>query len=96
MFLTQAPSVERDTVLNFHVKVQGGTFSSEEVRKVMVMVYQPRTFIQTDKPIYLPGQTGKHNQIINSRQKLQVQVYTCLFEVNIRKLQTVIYPTSVS
>ncbi|XP_075891994.1 alpha-2-macroglobulin-like [Nelusetta ayraudi] len=53
----QAPSVERNTVLNFHVKVQGGTFSSEEVRKVMVRVYQPRTFIQTDKPIYLPGQT---------------------------------------
>uniref|UniRef100_A0A671V4N6 Alpha-2-macroglobulin domain-containing protein n=1 Tax=Sparus aurata TaxID=8175 RepID=A0A671V4N6_SPAAU len=42
----------------FHVEVQGATFHSEEVRKVMIKIYQPVTFIQTDKPIYLPGQTG--------------------------------------
>ncbi|KAF3847191.1 hypothetical protein F7725_020219 [Dissostichus mawsoni] len=34
------------------------TFYSKEVRKVMIRSYQPMTFIQTDKPIYLPGQTG--------------------------------------
>uniref|UniRef100_A0A3B3YWZ2 Uncharacterized protein n=1 Tax=Poecilia mexicana TaxID=48701 RepID=A0A3B3YWZ2_9TELE len=27
-------------------------------RKVLIKAYQPMTFIQTDKPIYLPGQTG--------------------------------------
>uniref|UniRef100_A0A3B3VSH3 Macroglobulin domain-containing protein n=1 Tax=Poecilia latipinna TaxID=48699 RepID=A0A3B3VSH3_9TELE len=39
------------------VQVQGNTFYSEEVRKVLIKAYQPMTFIQTDKPIYLPGQT---------------------------------------
>lgn len=32
----------------------------------MVKVYRPMTFIQTDKPIYLPGQTGKHFWIIKN------------------------------
>ncbi|XP_036942928.1 alpha-2-macroglobulin-P-like [Acanthopagrus latus] len=53
----QAPFVQEDEVQNFKVEVQGATFHSEEVRKVMIKIYQPVTFIQTDKPIYLPGQT---------------------------------------
>uniref|UniRef100_A0A672JDB3 Alpha-1-macroglobulin-like n=1 Tax=Salarias fasciatus TaxID=181472 RepID=A0A672JDB3_SALFA len=40
------------------VEVRGNTFHSKEVRKVMIKSYQPITFVQTDKPIYLPGQTG--------------------------------------
>ncbi|XP_054649871.1 alpha-2-macroglobulin-like isoform X2 [Dunckerocampus dactyliophorus] len=39
------------------VEVQGATFYSREVRKVLIKVYEPMTFVQTDKPIYLPGQT---------------------------------------
>lgn len=45
-------------VQRFEVEVRGHSFHSKEVRKVMIKVYQPMTFIQTDKPIYLPGQTG--------------------------------------
>uniref|UniRef100_A0A8D3CJN8 Si:ch211-212c13.8 n=1 Tax=Scophthalmus maximus TaxID=52904 RepID=A0A8D3CJN8_SCOMX len=54
----QVPIVQNEKVYTFEVEVKGDTFSSKEVRKVMARVYQPLTFIQTDKPIYLPGQTG--------------------------------------
>lgn len=56
----QAPVVHRNEIQDFKVKVQGSTFSSEEVRKVMFKVYRPMTLIQTDKPIYTPGQTGNY------------------------------------
>uniref|UniRef100_A0A3Q1K7E3 Alpha-macroglobulin receptor-binding domain-containing protein n=1 Tax=Anabas testudineus TaxID=64144 RepID=A0A3Q1K7E3_ANATE len=57
----QVPSVQKDVIQNFEVKVQGDTFYSKEVRKVLISVYDPVTVIQTDKPIYLPGQTGTVN-----------------------------------
>uniref|UniRef100_A0A3P9PFK9 Alpha-2-macroglobulin-like n=1 Tax=Poecilia reticulata TaxID=8081 RepID=A0A3P9PFK9_POERE len=53
----QVPSVENEEVTKFEVEVQGKTFYSKQVRKVQIKAYQPLTFIQTDKPIYLPGQT---------------------------------------
>uniref|UniRef100_A0A4W6CPT5 Alpha-2-macroglobulin bait region domain-containing protein n=1 Tax=Lates calcarifer TaxID=8187 RepID=A0A4W6CPT5_LATCA len=53
----QVPVVQNQEVQRFEVEVQGDTFYSKEVRKVMIRVYQPMTFIQTDKPMYLPGQT---------------------------------------
>ncbi|XP_039465735.1 alpha-2-macroglobulin-like isoform X1 [Oreochromis aureus] len=53
----KAPSVEGEKILDFEVDVRGDTFHSKEVRKVMIKAYKARTFIQTDKPIYLPGQT---------------------------------------
>uniref|UniRef100_A0A672JGD0 Alpha-1-macroglobulin-like n=1 Tax=Salarias fasciatus TaxID=181472 RepID=A0A672JGD0_SALFA len=49
---------KQEEVRNFKVEVRGNTFHSKEVRKVMIKSYQPITFVQTDKPIYLPGQTG--------------------------------------
>lgn len=58
MFLPQIPSVQQEQVRNMEVIVQGDTFYSREVRKVMIRAYKPQTFIQSDKPIYLPGQTG--------------------------------------
>lgn len=54
----QAPSVKSDEVQNFKVEVRGETFLSTEERRVMIKPYSPMTFIQTDKPIYNPGQTG--------------------------------------
>ncbi|KAJ4935261.1 hypothetical protein JOQ06_016797 [Pogonophryne albipinna] len=57
------PSVEDDVVQEFQVEVRGDTFYSKEVRKVMIRSYQPMTFIQTDKPIYLPGQIVKFRVI---------------------------------
>ena len=56
--LSQVPLVQDEVVQDFEVEVRGDTFYSKEVRKVKIKVYRPMTFIQTDKPIYLPGQTG--------------------------------------
>ncbi|KAL6104955.1 a2ml1 [Pungitius sinensis] len=50
------PLAQNEDVQNFEVEVRGNTFYSKEVRKVLIRVYNPRTFVQTDKPIYLPGQ----------------------------------------
>lgn len=58
LILIQVPLVEHG-VFELEVKVEGATFHSRDVKKVMAKVYKPRIFIQTDKPIYLPGQTGK-------------------------------------
>uniref|UniRef100_A0A671UXF0 Alpha-2-macroglobulin bait region domain-containing protein n=1 Tax=Sparus aurata TaxID=8175 RepID=A0A671UXF0_SPAAU len=62
----QAPFVQENEVQNLKVEVQGATFHSEEVRKVMIKIYQPVTIIQTDKPIYLPGQTGNFKLMTKS------------------------------
>uniref|UniRef100_A0AAZ1WZZ9 Alpha-2-macroglobulin bait region domain-containing protein n=1 Tax=Oreochromis aureus TaxID=47969 RepID=A0AAZ1WZZ9_OREAU len=51
----KAPLVQKE-VQHFQVEVQGDTFYSKQVTKVMIQAYDPFTFIQTDKPIYLPGQ----------------------------------------
>uniref|UniRef100_A0A6Q2WZP8 Alpha-2-macroglobulin bait region domain-containing protein n=1 Tax=Esox lucius TaxID=8010 RepID=A0A6Q2WZP8_ESOLU len=39
-----------------NVEVRGETFVSTEERKVKIKPYSPITFVQTDKPIYNPGQ----------------------------------------
>uniref|UniRef100_A0A668RZQ9 Alpha-2-macroglobulin-like n=1 Tax=Oreochromis aureus TaxID=47969 RepID=A0A668RZQ9_OREAU len=51
----KAPLVQKE-VQDFQVEVRGDTFYSKQVRKVMIQTYDTFTFIQTDKPIYLPGQ----------------------------------------
>ncbi|XP_028274578.1 alpha-2-macroglobulin-like [Parambassis ranga] len=53
----QVPLVDNNMVQQFEVEVQSDTFYSKEIRKVLIKVYQPVTFVQTDKPMYLPGQT---------------------------------------
>uniref|UniRef100_A0A8P4GBH0 Alpha-2-macroglobulin-like n=1 Tax=Dicentrarchus labrax TaxID=13489 RepID=A0A8P4GBH0_DICLA len=66
----QAPLVQNEMVQTLEVKVRGNTYYSKEVRKVKIKVYQPVTFIQTDKPIYLPGQTGNSEQIFYDLQNM--------------------------
>ncbi|XP_051744963.1 alpha-2-macroglobulin-like [Ctenopharyngodon idella] len=56
-FSFQAPRVEGESVQKLQVVVQGRSFKMTEERKVMFRRYLPLTFIQTDKPIYNPGQT---------------------------------------
>ncbi|KAF7641941.1 hypothetical protein LDENG_00267950, partial [Lucifuga dentata] len=56
-FPLKVPEVQEQVVQHFKVEVQGATFHSSQVRKVLIKAYKPMTFIQTDKPIYLPGQT---------------------------------------
>ncbi|XP_067219832.1 alpha-2-macroglobulin-like [Chanodichthys erythropterus] len=56
-FNFKAPQVDGESVQNLKVEVQGKVFRATEERKVMFRSYLPLTFIQTDKPIYNPGQT---------------------------------------
>ncbi|KAI7790048.1 alpha-2-macroglobulin-1 [Triplophysa rosa] len=53
----QAPLVVGDSVQKIKVEVKGESFQMTEEKKVMFRHYNPLTFIQTDKPIYIPGQT---------------------------------------
>ncbi|XP_072548194.1 alpha-2-macroglobulin-like [Salminus brasiliensis] len=53
----KAPQVEGQSVQEIKVEVKGEHFVMTEKRKVMFKSYNPLTFIQTDKPIYNPGQT---------------------------------------
>uniref|UniRef100_A0A8C2KK18 Uncharacterized protein n=1 Tax=Cyprinus carpio TaxID=7962 RepID=A0A8C2KK18_CYPCA len=52
-----APLVEEESVQRMKVELQGESFKITEERKVMFKHYHPLTFIQTDKPIFIPGQT---------------------------------------
>ncbi|XP_056599256.1 alpha-2-macroglobulin-P-like [Triplophysa dalaica] len=52
----QAPCVDGESVQKIWVEVTGLSFKLSEERKVMFRSYHPLTFIQTDKPIYNPGQ----------------------------------------
>ncbi|XP_007575634.1 alpha-2-macroglobulin-like [Poecilia formosa] len=67
----QVPSVENEEVTKFEVEVRGKIFYSKEVRKVQIKAYQPLTFIQTDKPIYLPGQTV-HFRVVSMDTKFRL------------------------
>ncbi|XP_066519295.1 alpha-2-macroglobulin-like [Hoplias malabaricus] len=53
----KAPQIEGQSVQEIKVEVKGEDFVMTETRKVMFKSYDPMTFIQTDKPIYNPGQT---------------------------------------
>ncbi|XP_016402384.1 ovostatin homolog, partial [Sinocyclocheilus rhinocerous] len=56
-FSFQAPQVDGELVQKLRVVLQGRFFKMTDERKVMFRRYLPLTFIQTDKPIYNPGQT---------------------------------------
>ena len=56
--------MQNDVVQKLEMEVRGDKFYSKEVRKVKIQFYKPRTFVQTDKPINLLGQTGNLQLII--------------------------------
>ncbi|XP_027854898.1 alpha-2-macroglobulin-like [Xiphophorus couchianus] len=51
------PSVKAEEEQLFEVSVKGNNFYSREIKRVLIKKFQPKTFIQTDKPIYNQGQT---------------------------------------
>ncbi|XP_046718535.1 alpha-2-macroglobulin-like [Silurus meridionalis] len=53
----EAPQVAGDSVQEIKVEVKGEDFKMTEKRKVMFKTYDTLYFIQTDRPIYNPGQT---------------------------------------
>ncbi|XP_060743880.1 alpha-2-macroglobulin-like isoform X3 [Tachysurus vachellii] len=53
----EAPQVVSESVQEIKVNIKGKGFMMTEKRKVMFKPYDTLTFIQTDKPIYSPGQT---------------------------------------
>lgn len=69
MFLPQAPEMTKSKVHNLVVTVRGKQFSMMESRKIMIKYYPLKSFVQTDKPIYLPGQTGNLNRSVGRMEE---------------------------
>lgn len=59
LFFCKAPLVVGESVQKIKTIIQGRSFNVSEERKVLFKSYGNLTFIQTDKPIYNPGQTGE-------------------------------------
>uniref|UniRef100_A0A8C9VWL4 Alpha-2-macroglobulin-like n=1 Tax=Scleropages formosus TaxID=113540 RepID=A0A8C9VWL4_SCLFO len=57
-FHFQAPAVEKESIQSIRVEVRGESFQMMKDSSVMFKPYSEITFIQTDKPVYKPGQTG--------------------------------------
>ncbi|KAI5614970.1 alpha-2-macroglobulin-like isoform X2 [Silurus asotus] len=53
----KAPQVEGESVQEIHVEVKGESFYMTKNTRVMFKSYDAMVLIQTDKPIYNPGQT---------------------------------------
>ncbi|XP_014903299.1 alpha-2-macroglobulin-like [Poecilia latipinna] len=51
------PSVKAEEQQLVEVSVKGKSFYSREIKRVLIKTFQPKTIIQTDKPIYNQGQT---------------------------------------
>ncbi|XP_026195475.1 alpha-2-macroglobulin-like [Anabas testudineus] len=75
----KVPLVQNNEVQTFQVEVRSSIFYSKQVRKVMIKVYQPLTFVQTDKPLYLPGQTVHFRVItLDTKFRLVNQMYNVI------------------
>ncbi|XP_055007243.1 LOW QUALITY PROTEIN: pregnancy zone protein-like [Boleophthalmus pectinirostris] len=66
----QAPVVEDSEIQNFEFEIKGKNFQRWETHKIQIKNHGLKTFIQTDKPLYLPGQTV-HFRVVTLDSKLR-------------------------
>ncbi|TRY85172.1 hypothetical protein DNTS_006359 [Danionella cerebrum] len=81
VYLKEAPTVADESVQKMSVVVQGSSFRMTEERKVMFRSYLPVTFIQTDKPIYNPGQTEAQVGMYTVKAFIGERMTSQVFEV---------------
>lgn len=58
--ILQVPVVSSRTVASVNVTVQGATESMNKKSKIVILPPDFIHIVQTDKPIYKPGQTGRY------------------------------------
>uniref|UniRef100_H2ZT71 Macroglobulin domain-containing protein n=1 Tax=Latimeria chalumnae TaxID=7897 RepID=H2ZT71_LATCH len=68
----QVPVVTEETVGSLVVHGEGDTFQFEKSKKVLIWKVESGTFVQTDKPIYKPGQTVKFRIVSLDRKFIAV------------------------
>ncbi|NWI68261.1 A2ML1 protein, partial [Todus mexicanus] len=58
-FPAPAPTPGKEEIVDLHISIQGDSLDVSEKKKVMLRALEPGIFIQTDKPVYKPGQQGE-------------------------------------
>lgn len=73
LLFLQVPVFPEETIVYLRAEVKGKTVDLEKRQKVLISSTKPLMFIQTDKPIYKPGQTGTNLSIYLSNHTVLVQ-----------------------
>ncbi|MGH0169408.1 UNVERIFIED_CONTAM: hypothetical protein FKN15_001442 [Acipenser sinensis] len=75
----QVPVFPEETIVYLRAEVKGKTVDLEKRQKVLISSTKPLMFIQTDKPIYKPGQTAVVPLLGVSCEHVQVKEFQSMF-----------------